>query len=184
MDNRTTTRELILYIANRHELPTWHTILKLLYFADLQHLEHYGSLMVEETYTALQYGPVARGAYLLMSEVRDGYCADSTFSVYYQQITRGGKTAPVVKPLRDADLDELSDSMVECLDDAIRRYQHCNFDQLTELSHDEVWHAAWKQGAGTVMPVEHMARMIGDPDLIEYLNNPHPDFQGNGYADV
>lgn len=78
-----------------------------------------------------------------------------------------------VRPLRDADAMEFSDSDQECLDWALEKYGQCSFDELTELSHAE---EAWKQTARNA-PITVEAMTIGARDreaLLEYLRDPFP----------
>src|SRR5688572_4207008 len=64
--------ETILYIASRSKEPTYHRIAKLLYFADLLHLERYGRFICGDRYIAMKHGPVPSGVYAMMKAAEGG----------------------------------------------------------------------------------------------------------------
>src|SRR5690606_9928660 len=55
--------EVILWFASKREGIDFHSILKLLFFADKYHLNGYGRPIVGDQYKALPYGPVAQTTY-------------------------------------------------------------------------------------------------------------------------
>ena len=158
--------EAVLYIAKRIPDPTLHSISKLLYFADKLSLEHYGRLICGDHYVAMQYGPVPSNTYELMKEVRAG-----TSSAPF--VVRG----MAIVPKREADIDLLSESDTECLNETIARYAKSGFDKRTRDSHDEAWQKAWNErgsGNSQPIPVEDIARQFDDAEpLIEHLLHRH-----------
>ena len=56
--NEKVALEVILYIANKSQKPTFHHIAKLLYFADKSHLCQYGRFICGDNYIAMKNGPV------------------------------------------------------------------------------------------------------------------------------
>jgi hypothetical protein len=58
--------EVIVWFANKRPGVDFHTILKLLFFADIYHLNQWGRPIVGDTYNALPYGPVAQTTYDLL----------------------------------------------------------------------------------------------------------------------
>ena len=150
--------EVLLYIAERVR-DTYHA-LKVLYFADKEHLARYGRLICGDTYIAMDHGPVPSGAYDLVKQARSAESlaplvnADCAFSVvnYY------------IVPKRQPDLDLLSDSDVECLDAAIERYGRLSFGELKEISHRE---PAFRQCAqNDPIPWEAIIRSMPEGDLL------------------
>ena len=77
--------------------------------------------------------------------------------------------------LRDANLDYLSESDVECLDQIINIYGKVPNWARAKEAHDDAWKKAWdKRGTkrSVSIPVESIATLLADPDdLISYLSN-------------
>jgi uncharacterized phage-associated protein len=129
---------LVLLVAAKVKEPTFHTISKVIYFADKLHLERYGRLICGDCYVAMKHGPVPSEIYDMMKDVRgDGFSehwktARSAFEVQ-------GKATVI--PRQEADLDLFSESDLECINDSVQTYGHLDFGRLTELSHDAAWQA-------------------------------------------
>src|SRR5258706_11764751 len=91
--------EAIIYIARRIPDPTYHSISKLLYFADKTSLERYGRFIFGETYVAMKHGPVPSNVYDMMKEAPDngefGFRTENDHDIVTS---------------RDANVNELSDS--------------------------------------------------------------------------
>lgn len=124
--------EVLLYIAQR--CPDMYTALKVLFFADKEHLSKYGRLICGESYVAMSHGPVPSGTYDFIKHVRDGLSVfsediglESAFSVDGNRI----------QPSRKPNLELLSQSDIECLDAAIKKYGHMNFGELKRVSHSD-----------------------------------------------
>ena len=122
--------EVLLYIAKK--VPDMYKALKVLYFADREHLAQYGRLICGDSYVAMSHGPVPSGAYDLVKIARgDGFNfidipVDEAFVVRDNVITTH----------REANLDLLSESDIECLNSAIQQYGPLSFHELRERSHD------------------------------------------------
>jgi len=97
---------------------TKHQAFKLLYFADLRHLERYGRPITGDQYVAMDYGPVPSNTYDL--------------------VKIPGRELPPI----EGDLDELSDSDLEVLEEIVEQYGKHGFRERTEISHDAAWKAA------------------------------------------
>ena len=159
----------ILWIAKHISGPTFHSISKLLYFADRLHLERYGRLISGDSYVAMKHGPVPSGTYDIMKAVRgDGACelaseAEKAFGV------RGSYD---VVPRRDPDADVFSESDIECLNESIKRYGNLSFKELTRLSHDEAWDAV---DENDIIELEQIIATLPDGKaLLEHLHGEFP----------
>lgn len=166
--------ECVLYLAARLPRPGLHNIAKIFYFADKRHLREYGRLICGDRYVAMKYGPVPSAIYGMLKAVR-GDARDQWTPA--RAVVKEAKRALAVsrhrvKPLREADLLELSDSDVKCLEWALKKYGRCLFDALTRMSHD----AAWKSAKpNTAISLEAMtANCRGRGALLDYLRNPTP----------
>lgn len=156
----------ILWIAKRVSDPTFHRISKLMYFADKAHLQKYGRLICGDTYVAMKHGPVPSEIYDMLKAVRgDGFSGylsgtESLFAV------EAGKN---VVPLRDANPEVFSESDIECLNEAVEKYGHLSFQELTNESHDEAWKAV---DDNDVMDVEQIIATLPDGEaLLEHLRD-------------
>lgn len=135
--------ELVLYVAKRLQHPSFHSISKVLYFADREHLSRYGSLMTGDSYVAMRHGPVPSAIYDLLKAAggrREPFVplnwADLASSLLAVQGTHR------VRALRDANLERISIAQRACLDASIKANGRLSFDRLARKSHDEAWKSA------------------------------------------
>ncbi len=162
------TLEALLYIAHRVKAPDLHEVLKLRYFADKLHMSAYGYTASGDDYEAMEFGPVANGAYEILKAARgdrqNPYIPRQYFELVHEALRVNGRT---VYPLREADTDYLSSAELKFLDEAIAKWGNMPFDARTELSHDAAYKQAWaeaeQRGAG--------AHPIADKDIAATLDN-------------
>ncbi len=156
--------EVLLYIAA--SVPNIYNALKVLYFADKEHLSRYGRLICGDSYVAMNKGPVPSGAYDLVKAARGDGCCFAHLGVTDAFQIRNWRT---IVPRRAANLDVLSESERECLDEAIKRYGRMAFGRLMDISHEE---EAFKSAdENDFIPLEAIARSLPDGEqLLEYLN--------------
>lgn len=162
--------EAILYVAERAGTSLYGT-LKLLYVADKFHLERYGRLIFGEDYSAMQWGPVPSHAYDIVKAVRNDQDQDAT-----RAFAMKGDAFELKRP---ADIEELSETDRECLDEAIETYGNLDFNGFKRLTHDSAWDAAWNsptRRAGSVpIPIASIASQMPNAQrLVQYLSDPHP----------
>lgn len=130
--------EAICYIAEKAPIKDVYHVCKIQYYADLQHFLDYGRSICGDRYIAMRNGPVPSGTYDLIKDVRDDRPtpakdhAAATFSVQ----------GHLVKALRKTSEDILSESDIECLDEAIKKVGSMEFGELNRVSHDEIWESA------------------------------------------
>jgi uncharacterized phage-associated protein len=161
--------EAVLYLTHHSCAPTFHHIFKLLYFADLAHLEKYGRLIYGDQYIAMKDGPVPSAVYDMLKSVRD--------SSIYLNFPDASEALGVVEgyrisALREPNLEWLSDSDIECLNSALDQYDHMSYRQLTDLSHDTAWESADRNGE---ISLESIVVRLGNPSgLLEHLQDPNP----------
>lgn len=122
--------EVILWLANKQPGIDFHSILKILFFADVYHLNEYGRPIIGDTYNALPYGPVAQTTYDILKNdplARDALGeSELPFDVY---------NGFQVRAKRNPDLDEMSESDIEALENAFEEYGHLDFRGKTDVSH-------------------------------------------------
>jgi uncharacterized phage-associated protein len=165
--NQTKAIEAILYLSPRITDSDVYGICKLLYLTDKTSLEKYGRFLYGETYAAMVNGPTPSKVYDLLKEAVDTPFSD--FKLEGHQII----------PLRPANLDHLSESDIECLDQIIALYGNVPNWKRKIDSHDTAWQKVWdKRGSkkSVIMPVTTIAEVLNDSsDLIDYLTNRDAD---------
>jgi hypothetical protein len=154
--------EAILYLANRLPVPNVYRICKMLYLADKSSLNKYGRFIFGETYVAMKGGGTPSNVYDLLKQLR---------------ITPSDALAVkdnTVIVSRYADLDYLSSSDIECLDQVITRYAK-DWTGMKDAAHDNAWEKAWATKGtkkSSHISIESIARMFRDSnDLVDYLSN-------------
>lgn len=138
--------EVLLYILNSTKGTDIYHVLKILYFAEQKHLVKWGSRI-------------------------NSHILDKELPEMLQQVAHfAGDDAPnVLLAKREANLDFLSKSAMECLDESIKENVSLTFDQLKQKSHDAAWQEAY-QGVGDVMSTLSIAKAAGaDEAMLEYI---------------
>ena len=161
--------EMVLYILNGTKGTDLYHVLKILYFAEQKHLAKWGTRMTQDCYRAWDYGPVADGVY---HAIKNNRTYDSDFVDMFNNVADfAGDDAPnVILPKRLPDMDYLSESDRECLDESIKENAALSFNELKEKSHDAAWEAAYKNKESDVMDVMAIAKAAhADSGILEYL---------------
>lgn len=134
---------VFLYISftliKRGIKPDIHKIFKIMYFADIKHMVGFGRPVVTDYYIAMPDGPVPSQVYDIVKSVRgdSAICAKGKYNQYF-----GIQGRYIVAPKANADMDELSQSDIECLNKALEENQHLTYNQLKKKSHDEAYKKA------------------------------------------
>ena len=131
--------EAILYVSKSTN--NLFNIVKTLYYADKFHLQEYGRVITGDCYIAMEDGPVPSGAYHLIKFARgDAYLYDKNiFEAHPEKaikVARDGKNTWIY-PQREPDFNHLSESDLECLDEAIKKYANMDPGELWKLVHKE-----------------------------------------------
>ena len=113
----------------------------------------------------MSYGPVPSKTDDIFKAVRgDSYFSNRAEELkgYFHFINKY-----VIEADKDADLDYLSDTDVECLDYAINKCKGKTFGELTEMSHDLAWNNTLRDRE---MSVKDILRENGEnEDYVEYV---------------
>ena len=128
--------EAILYLANRIDGPTKMKIFKLLYFADKLHMSKYGRFISGDIYVAMEHGPVPSRMYDIVKDVQRGQKSTAFTMPDNKQII----------PLRQANLYELSQTDIECLEETLHILGHLTAPQLRDRSHSSAWNTMTDNG--------------------------------------
>jgi uncharacterized phage-associated protein len=141
--------------------------MKVLYFADKYHLQDYGRLITGDMYIAMKDGPVPSGAYEIIKYVRGDGIVELGGNIKEAISVEERVT---VKPKRLANLDQLSESDVECLDRAIAKYAKMSATRLWEEAHKErAYEQAKKDNNMTLTSI--IKSLPNGKDVLEYMNS-------------
>jgi len=124
--NKEKAIEVLLFVAKSQN--DIHSALKIIFFADKEHLNNYGRLIFGDNYYALNFGTVPSGAYSIVK--------------YHENQNDFTKTKYNIKPAREPRMEYLSESDIECLTFAINKYKDKTFNELHDLTIDEAYNSA------------------------------------------
>lgn len=163
--NKESSINAILYVIQSFGQVDIHKICKILYYADQQHLAKYGRQITGDTYIHMPYGPVPSNIEDIFKALRgESYFADQVEDlkdviVFVNRYTVTSSQKP--------DMDELSETDVECLDAAIAKCGPLDFASLTEQSHGLAWSLS---GNGEEIGLDNILREVGESEAyIDYI---------------
>lgn len=153
-----------------------YSVMKMLYLADKAHLGAFGRTITGDSYTAMEKGPLPERAYNLCKYVRGSRATFSPMPDAHEFLQMDGHK---FRLLAEPDLDELSGSDIEALDQAASMHRDGGWKVLFDASHDDAWRQAWDEartcGVGSIgMDLVDIARSVGDDDLADFVYDPHP----------
>lgn len=142
-------------------------LFKVLYFADKEHIKKYGRSILDDRYIAMANGPVPSFVYDLIKGIRgDGIKLDS-YNSFYNSFTVNKQF--YIDSSVEADMDFMSSSDIECIDNSIEKYGNWDSESLSDESHDEAWKKTFHSFDNT-MKLEDVAKAAGaDEKLIMYI---------------
>ncbi len=111
----------LLYVAQKLQKADKHKTYKILYFADQKHLVKYGRPIIGDTYIKMDYGPVPSFIKNIVDEKINGL--EEIVAVYNQHF---------IKILQIPNIEVLSESDIECLQEAIEENENLSFDDLNK----------------------------------------------------
>lgn len=156
------TIHLLLYILKKlggHS--DIHKLFKILYFAEQKHLVRYGAAISQDHYHAMKNGPVPSIAYDIYKNVKEGGTA---YTRYFSTIDRYS-----IQGITDPDLDFLSESEMQCINESVQENKNLSFNDLTDKSHDEAWNQTDRDKE--ISPVA-IARAGGaDSHMVSYIED-------------
>jgi len=135
-----------------------YSLLKILYFAEKEHLLKFGRTITGDTIVAMKYGPVLSFAY---DSLKPANVDKKYFDV----------EDDVVEALQEPDMNYLSESDIACLFKSISENKDLNFPQLKNKSHDGSYNEAWAKSPNSPISYEQIARHAGANDeFVKYIN--------------
>jgi uncharacterized phage-associated protein len=134
MFNAQKALEVLLYILSKR-CTDMYNVLKVIYFADKNHLKRTGHTIFKDRYIAMKNGPVPSGAYDLIKAIR----GRSQFNDYHSLVTDAiafeEATSYILRPLRSPNLKLISNADFLSLNEAISQYGEMSFEDLKNSSH-------------------------------------------------
>lgn len=162
--------EVVLYILNKTGGIDFYHVFKIIYFAEMKHLAKWGHRILSDNLCALEYGPVPSMLY----DAVKGINAKGTVlaDLFDKSVRFAGNDAPnVLISKTPANMNYISESEVEALDDSIAENANLTFGQLKDKSHDKAWYEAYHKENGTniISPISMLKVMGADDSVIEYV---------------
>jgi len=149
--------EALTYVASKWPGVTAFFAAKVLFFAEKKHLNLYSRPIVGDTFIAMPNGPVPSTLYDFIKGKLD-QAGDPDAVMAALGVERD--PYPRITAKRTPDLDALSPSDLECLDEAMAFCRGHGFGTLSNLTHQE---RAWSEApANGPMDYEHMIDGEGD----------------------
>ncbi len=143
--------ETLTYVASKWPELTAFYAAKIIFFAEKQHLNRYSRPIIGDTFVAMTNGPVPSTLYDFIKGKLDQ--AGDPDAIIAALLIKSGPYLRIAAK-RAPDLDALSPSDLECLDEAIAFCRGHGFGVLSGLTHQE---RAWFEAAvNGPMDYEHM----------------------------
>lgn len=143
----------------------FHKVFKILYFSDQKHIARYGRPVTGDWYVAMRNGPVPSNIYDILKAIK----SDSLFNgsaKYYQEFFQA--KSHYVNAKKEPDLDFLSETDIEVLNESLQENKGLNFAQLTNKSHDSAYENAQPDDA---ISFRHMAIAGGANEaILKYID--------------
>lgn len=149
-------------------------LFKILYFAEREHYANYGKHLIDDTFCALEHGPVPSFLYDAV-KVATGIkqcTADSPLRLIASALLPGGGECRyyVIRASEAPDRDELSKAATASLDKSIAENLPKDVKQLSDDSHDEAWTEAWNKRHASPMKSISIAKAGGASEsFLDYL---------------
>lgn len=164
----------VLYVISKCEVIDYFHLFKILYFADKEHYAKYGRRIINDTFVAMENGPVPSQLYNaikcaigkmslssnspLQEISKSIYSKDEIYSYY-------------ITSSESPDMDELSKSDIEMLDKSFGENMKLDFSELSQKSHDSAWTEAWDKSHNSEIAPISMAKAAGANNaMVEYIN--------------
>jgi hypothetical protein len=126
--------EALIYMASNWPGITPFYASKVLFFAEKTHMNRHGRPIVADTFIAMENGPVPSNIYDMIKGNLD-FIGDPAAVVAALAVHKNGSRAVTAK--RPPDLNLLSSSDIECLDEAIKFCRDRPFHILSEYTHKQ-----------------------------------------------
>ena len=166
-------KAVTLYTLKKCGATDYIHLFKILYFAEKAHYAEYGKRITNDSFVAMEHGPVPSFLYnaLKLMNKQETASDDSLLWIIANSITPGSADLYYfIKGAEEPDMDELSKAEIMSLDKSIEEHRNMSPWDLSEKSHDEAWHSAWDVMQNSLMNPYNIAKAGGASDgLVDYL---------------
>lgn len=160
--NTTKFKELILYLAAKHEGERFWGATKLnksLFYADFLAYQKYGQSITGAAYIALEWGPAPKALVPVQKEMVEAR------DIAVQERAAQHR----ILALREPDLSEFSAQEIALVDSVVERTRRASADTLSELTHGFLgWKAARAEAVAT-------GKQVVIPYSTVFVSNEEPD---------
>ncbi len=156
----------VLYISKKLEKADFHKVFKILYFAEQKHLAKYGASILGDVFVAMKNGPVPSKIYDILQALRNelAFNVDTQFEKKLIEV----KDNHYIQPVGEFDLELLSETELECINESILENKTLSFSLLTNKSHDDAWKGA---DQNDTMSIFDIARTGGaNEQMLSYIS--------------
>ena len=170
-----TLKAVVLYILkNCSDLVSRNVyyIVKVAFVAQQKHLAKYLCPLYEDKITALQFGPVPSSIYDALKIARGDANAlyfhrNDDLHLLYDSISFSEE---VFSANEEPDMNYLSPSAIECINDALKEVSAMSFDEIVNATHGEEWERAYNNPGSKQMNYLAIAKEGGADDFsLSYL---------------
>lgn len=173
LDEMLKLKAAVLYVMNRCGAIDYFHLFKILYFADRAHYAKYGRRIIQDTFCALPKGPVPSTLFdaIKVATSQTSAIKGSSLALIADAITSPDDVYYFILSAKEPpDMDELSKSDIDFLDNAIEENKDIDIETLSQKSHDEAWKEAWGKKKAYPIDAVLMAKAGGANDsMIEYI---------------
>ncbi len=157
----------VLFISKKLDgKTTFHKLFKILYFAEMRHLTEYGHSITGDNFIAMPFGPVPSKLYDLLKSIN--IKVNKSEIIEYSSLIKVSGTN--IESVGEPDLDDLSESEILAISNAIEDNRHLSFKDLSNKSHDFAWSQAKTCYSSNRIALEDIAKVGGANDvMINYI---------------
>lgn len=168
-------KAVALYIIHKFGEVDILRIFKILYFAEKEHYATYGSRIVNDTYFALERGPVPSALYdaIKIAQGRNPLSNNPQLGIISDSICVGSDVSLdyVIAAKELPDMTELSKSDIACIDKSFNENKDLDYSVLSDKSHDIAWTDAWNKNKNSAINPILIAKAAGANDaMMAYIN--------------
>ena len=173
IDNILKMKAVLLYILqhserDRHNV---YSIVKTAYYAQQLHFVKWALPLYKDKIAALPFGPVPSTIYDVLKMARGdkkvlAYYGNSPLKLIADTI---GFQDEVFYAKEDADCDFLSQSNIECIDEAIAKVASMDFDEIVADTHGDEWNRVWNSKSRFMDDIMIAKEGGADDSIISYL---------------
>jgi uncharacterized phage-associated protein len=132
--------EALVWVARQWSDISFYYMVKVLYYADKEHLNRFGRPILGDRYIAMEHGPVPSVVYDMLG--RDSFLEPDLIAKIEASLEFGTGRPPTLRAKRDADMRFFSRTDIECLQNAVSRFSRMTVSRLRALTHQEAAYAA------------------------------------------